>query len=190
VHPATTVAGATCTLGSTCTIASTALSDYGSASASGLFGSAGATTTVNGQACALASTCGIPFQHNGSGNTSIAGINFINSTVNANGVILTVSNPATNQIKIEATGTPTAAGGVTGFTFPTPAGSARIPQVIALGSTALNTGTVAPGACETTVTATATGALATDNLQVDFREWDADDFQMDIGGAGQFPGLQ
>ncbi len=167
-NPSLTVAGHSVALGASTGVASTDLSDYGSASASGLFGAAGARTTVNGQACGLASTCGIPFSVNGSGNTSIVGLDFLTSTANASGLTATPVNSATNKLKIEITGTPTAAGGVTGFTFPTPAGSARIPQVIAKGTVALNVGTVAAGVCETTVTATATGAVAGDNLMVDF----------------------
>lgn len=60
--------------------------------------------TINGQTVSLGASGTIPFQHNGSSNTSQAGINAINSTVNAVGLTATVSNPATNQMKIEITG--------------------------------------------------------------------------------------
>lgn len=43
-------------------------------------------------------------QTNGVNNTSQSGVNFINSSVNAVGLVATVSNPSTNQEKIEITG--------------------------------------------------------------------------------------
>lgn len=61
-------------------------------------------TTVNSQNCTLGSTCTIPFQSNGTNNTSQAGINFINSVTNAVGLSATFSNPGTNQEKLEITG--------------------------------------------------------------------------------------
>ena len=159
-HAATTVAGQTCTLGSTCTIASTDLSDYGSVSPTGLLGASNAATTVNGQTCTLGSACTIPFQHNGSGNSTQTGLNLVDSTVDANNVHMTVSNPGGgNNWKVEASGNPFSAGTLTGFTAPTPAGSAHYPQIIAKGTVAPNTAAIAPGVCETTVSATATGAL-------------------------------
>ena len=65
---------------------------------------ANSATTVNGQTCTLGSTCTIPFQTNGSGNTSQAGINLKPSTVNAVGLTLTPTNPGTNQETFEITG--------------------------------------------------------------------------------------
>ena len=62
------------------------------------------SVTVNTETCSLGSSCTIPFQHNTVNNTSLAGINLINSTVNAVGLSVTISNPATNQIKAEITG--------------------------------------------------------------------------------------
>lgn len=62
-------------------------------------------TTVNGQTCTLGTTCALPFATNSVANTSVAGINFINSTVNGAGLVATFSNPATNQDKLEITGT-------------------------------------------------------------------------------------
>ena len=46
--------------------------------------------------------------------------------------------------------------------------SGTFPTLVASGSTALNTALIAPGACETTVTATATGAVAGENIITDF----------------------
>ena len=63
-----------------------------------------ATTTVNGQTCALGGTCTIPEQVNTVNMTSQAGINVLNSSVNSVGLAVTISNPATNQIKAEITG--------------------------------------------------------------------------------------
>ena len=67
-------------------------------------------TTVNGQTCTLGATCALPFQTNTVANTSVAGINFINSTVNASGLTATFSNPGTNQEKLEVAGTYTGSG--------------------------------------------------------------------------------
>lgn len=61
-------------------------------------------TTVNGQTCTLASTCTVPFQTNGSGNTSQAGINLLTSTTNSVGLTVTPVNSATNAEKFEITG--------------------------------------------------------------------------------------
>lgn len=61
-------------------------------------------TTVNGQTCTLASTCTVPFQTNGSGNTSQAGINLLTSTSNSVGLTVTPVNSATNAEKFEITG--------------------------------------------------------------------------------------
>jgi len=168
VNPATTVAGKTCTLGSSCTLASGDLSNNGSVSPTTFLGTPNSTITINGQSCVLASTCGIPFSTNGSGLSDIIGLDFINSTVNANGMIATFSNPTTHKVKVEITGTPAVAGGVTGFTFPTPAGSARVPQVIANGTSAMPTGSFANGSTCGDTTATATGALPTDEVLVSF----------------------
>jgi len=61
-------------------------------------------TTVNSQSCVLGSSCTIPFQTNGSGNTSQAGINLLTSTTNAVGLTVTPVNSATNGEKFEITG--------------------------------------------------------------------------------------
>jgi len=65
---------------------------------------ANSATTVNGQACTLGSTCTIPFQTNGAGNTSQAGINLLTSTANSVGLTVTPTNSGTNQEKFEITG--------------------------------------------------------------------------------------
>jgi hypothetical protein len=66
---------------------------------------ANTATTVNGQTCTLGSTCTVPFQTNANGgNTSQAGVTFINSTVNSVGLTATFSNPGTNQEKVEIAG--------------------------------------------------------------------------------------
>ena len=86
----------------TCTQpASTDLSDYGSIP-NAAFANSG--TTVNGQSCILGSTCTIPIQTNSSGNTSQAGVNMKPSTVNAVGLTVTPTNPATNSETFEITG--------------------------------------------------------------------------------------
>jgi hypothetical protein len=63
------------------------------------------STTVNSQTCTLGSTCTIPFQTNGSGNTSQAGINLLTSTANSVGLTVTPTNSATNAEKFEVSGT-------------------------------------------------------------------------------------
>lgn len=89
----------------------------------GTLGNAGLTnssTTVNGQGCSLGGTCTVPFTVNGSANTSQAGVNFLTSTVNAAGLTVTPSNPSTNSVKFEVTGSltstypQTVSGGVSG----------------------------------------------------------------------------
>jgi len=61
-------------------------------------------TTVNGQSCVLGSSCTLPFQTNGSSNSSQAGINLLTSTANAVGLTVTPVNSGTNQEKFEITG--------------------------------------------------------------------------------------
>ena len=61
--------------------------------------------TLNGQTVALGGIGNIPFQTIGTNNTSLAGVNFIASTVNAVGLVATPVNPGTNQEKWEITGT-------------------------------------------------------------------------------------
>jgi hypothetical protein len=69
------------------------------------YASSTASTTVNSQTCTLGSSCTIPFQTNGSGNTSQAGINLLTSTTNTVGLTVTPTNSATNTEKFEVTGT-------------------------------------------------------------------------------------
>jgi hypothetical protein len=71
---------------------------------SGTVATLSASTTVNSQTCTLSSTCTIPFEVNGSNQTSQAGTNLINSSTNSVGLSLTFSNPGTNQVKAEITG--------------------------------------------------------------------------------------
>ena len=61
--------------------------------------------TVNSQTCTLGSSCTIPFQTNGTNNTSQAGLNFLTSTTNSVGLTITPVNSATNNMKFEITGT-------------------------------------------------------------------------------------
>ena len=61
-------------------------------------------TTVNGQTCTLGSTCNLPFQSNGVNNSSLGGLNLINSSSNSVGLAVTFSNPGTNQEQAEITG--------------------------------------------------------------------------------------
>ena len=65
---------------------------------------ANTATTVNTQACTLGSPCTIPFSVTGTNNSSQNGINFIASTVNALGLVVTPSNPSSNNVKFEITG--------------------------------------------------------------------------------------
>lgn len=65
---------------------------------------ANTATTVNGQTCTLGSTCTVPFQTNGTPNTSQAGINLLTSTANSVGLTVTPTNSATNAEKFEVTG--------------------------------------------------------------------------------------
>jgi hypothetical protein len=62
------------------------------------------STTVNNSVCALGSTCTIPFQTNGTNNSSLSGLNLLTSTVNAVGLTVTPVNSATNAEKFEVTG--------------------------------------------------------------------------------------
>lgn len=68
------------------------------------YAASGASTTVNSQTCTLGSTCTIPYQVNGTGMTSQAGINHITSTTNSVGLTVTPSNPSSNEVKFEVTG--------------------------------------------------------------------------------------
>ena len=61
--------------------------------------------TLNGQTVALGASGNIPFQVNGTPNTSLAGVNVLTSTANAAGLTVTPSNPGTNQERFEITGT-------------------------------------------------------------------------------------
>ncbi len=67
-------------------------------------GLANPATTVNTETCTLGSTCTIPFDINSSALTSQAGLNFITSTTNSVGLTATPSNPGTNEVKWEITG--------------------------------------------------------------------------------------
>jgi hypothetical protein len=60
--------------------------------------------TINGQNVALGATGNIPFQVNGVNNSSLSGLNFLNSTANSVGLAVTFSNPGTSQVKAEITG--------------------------------------------------------------------------------------
>jgi hypothetical protein len=73
--------------------------------AASAYAASNAATTVNSQTCTLGSTCTIPFQTNGSSNTSQAGINLLTSTTNSVGLTVTPTNSATNAEKFEITGT-------------------------------------------------------------------------------------
>ena len=88
---------------------------------SGTLGNAGLTnpsTTINGVTATLGSTASLPFSVIGSNDTLQVGINFIASTVNALGLVVTPSNPSSNNVKFEllnhrstpATDNPRAAG--------------------------------------------------------------------------------
>ena len=101
------------------------------------------TTTVNSQSCALGGSCTIPHQTGGVNNTSQAGINFITSTVNATGLTATHSNPATNQEKVEITGTCNPTSGCTGIDSHTSTGVAQVASGTWSVSTALANGTTA-----------------------------------------------
>ena len=75
---------------------------------SGTLGNAGLTnpsTTINGVTATLGSTASLPFSVIGSNDASQVGINFIASTVNAVGLTVTPSNPSSNNVKFEITGT-------------------------------------------------------------------------------------
>ena len=63
-----------------------------------------AGTTVNGQSCVLGATCAIPFQHNGSSNTSQNGLNQLDSTADSVGLHLTVNNPSGIGTRLEVSG--------------------------------------------------------------------------------------
>ena len=62
------------------------------------------SATINTQTCTLGSSCTIPFSVLGSNNSSQNGTNFIASTVNALGLVVTPSNPSSNNVKFEITG--------------------------------------------------------------------------------------
>jgi len=123
----------------------------------GTLGNAGLTnsaTTVNNQTCTLGSACTIPFQVNNVNNGSLSGLNFLTSTVNAAGVTVTPSNPSTNTVKFEVTGSltstypQTVVGGVSGgipcFTSTT---NANASTLLGSGQFVLGGGA---GACPTT----------------------------------------
>jgi hypothetical protein len=76
----------------------------GTITGSGTISLTNTATTVNSQTCTLGLTCTIPFQTNGTGNTSQAGINLLTSTANSVGLTLTPTNSATNAEKFEITG--------------------------------------------------------------------------------------
>jgi len=101
------------------------------------------TTTVNSQSCALGGSCTIPHQTGGVNNTSQAGINFITSTVNATGLTATHSNPATNQEKVEITGTVNPASGGLGINASASTGVVQDAAGTMSVSTALANGTTA-----------------------------------------------
>ena len=63
-----------------------------------------ASLTLNSQTVALGGTGNIPFAHNSTPDTSLAGLNFLDSTADAVGLHLAVTNPATNQIRLEVSG--------------------------------------------------------------------------------------
>ena len=90
-------------------------------------------TTVNGQTCTLGSTCTIPFQNNGSGASSQAGINLVTSTANAIGITVTPVNSSGIVEKEEATGLVNSTGGGTGISAPT---AHQVP--VAEGASAFN----------------------------------------------------
>lgn len=62
------------------------------------------STTVNSQTCAIGGNCTIPFLHNAVSNSSQAGLDVVNSAVNAVGLAATFSNPTTNAVTVEITG--------------------------------------------------------------------------------------
>jgi hypothetical protein len=73
------------------------------------------STTVQGQSCVLGGSCTVfTGQTNSTNMSSQTGVNLVNSTANAIGLVSSVSNPATNQARIEITGVLTTAAGGTG----------------------------------------------------------------------------
>ena len=75
--------------------------------ATGTLGNGGITNpslTINSQSVTLGGSGNIPFQVNGVNNTSLAGLNLVNSTTNSVGLSVTFSNPGTNQARAEITG--------------------------------------------------------------------------------------
>lgn len=136
---------------------------------SGTLGNAGLTnpaTTVNGQLCTLGSACTVPFQTNGVGNTSQAGINLLTSTANSVGLTITPVNSATNAEKFEITGasytgnaaTATLATSATTSTNLAGGGIGAIPYQSAGGTTLFLTGNTA--ATDQVVVSHGTGAAA------------------------------
>jgi hypothetical protein len=101
--------------------------------AAGTLNNSGLTNSslsVNTQVCALGSGCTIPFQTNGTNNASTSGVNFITSTANAVGLVVTPVN-ATNQERFEISGSLIGAVSGTGLTSNVP--------VIGAGGSALQT---------------------------------------------------
>lgn len=106
----------------------------GTLSNSGLANSA---ITVNTETCTLGLTCTIPFDINSSALTSQAGLNFITSTTNSVGLIVTPSNPATNETKFEITGssyTGNAATATNLASYPTLCSGSQFSQGLSSGS--------------------------------------------------------
>ena len=172
----------TCTLsGSTVTLASSG----GTASAGGSntqlqLNSSGAlggisgytsngTTTITGGASSILDLSAMSvanvkfpaaiFQVAGSNLTSVAGLNMVASSTNATGLAVGVSNPATNQVRHEVTGTVNATSGGTGTDSHTATGVAQLSGGTWSFSTALTNGTTAttqaPGDNTTNVATTA-----------------------------------
>lgn len=69
---------------------------------------------------------------------------------------------ATNNFKFQ----PAATAAARVISMPDPLGAVNMPYVIASGTSAMTTAAVAGGACGTTVTTAATGALTTDSIEV------------------------
>ncbi len=113
---------------------------------SGSLGNAGLTNssvTFNGTTVALGASGNISFQTAGTPNTSLAGLNLIASTSNSTGLANTPSNPGTNQVKTEITGTLNATSGGTGINTASSTGVAQINAGTWSISAALANGTTA-----------------------------------------------